>query len=257
MSDLYSGLPSSTDGSGSGSGSWISMKLRPNPKNDQSKSSFSSTKTSTNSDGTEKSTSKTFNPISNSVSQSPLMSISGDGEVANPDKIQSLEQRIAALKNKIAAKVKSAPIISTHSVPPRQLVVPNVQAVKKKSESPKEVGVATNTKKKIQVNLTRDTDMFPTYADQYDPRQPNDYSDYCERRLAKKKKERAKRDLERQLQKLDEERRRHKEEEERSGYARLNADVDIARSGGRGRGRSQTIPAWMTTTSLFYYQLRL
>ena len=229
MSDLYSGLPSTGDGPGSGvdSTAWVRPQPRPSsirrkpPTTTQKKfipqKFVSATPTPNKASSTASTTTTASTAHQSTTVKQPPPTLTNAAQVKE---LNALQQRIAAASAKLANNSKAVlrATMLTPKEPPVVVPATNVQSEK---------------------------DMFPVYSDQYDPSKPNDYVRYCERRLVQKKKERAQRDLERQIRKLAEERQRVKEEEARTGFGRLRAAVETARSGGRGLGRGQTIPAWM------------
>jgi len=87
----------------------------------------------------------------------------------------------------------------------------------------------------------------PHMTNEYKPDQPNDYATYTEERVARKKRERVTRELERQKRLAERERARLREEEmkRRPSLGSGASRPSLGRGGGGGRGKALTVPAWL------------
>jgi hypothetical protein len=242
MSDLYSDLPSASKGDGNTARPWLQRQgpvRRPGAPPAVITGGF--------------------NPLgTHAPSQSPLLAASADDD-DTARKMAVIQERIALASAKLAAATKVAGLATAAASSPTAAAAASTTGATTAATTTTTAASTTTATATATANGTTVTaaaaaaaekDMFPVLADEYDPARPNDYAEYCERRLAIKKKEAAQRDLERQLKKLEEDRKRQKEEEASSNFASLrSAAVDAAASGGRGRGKGLTVPAWMTNAS--------
>jgi len=87
--------------------------------------------------------------------------------------------------------------------------------------------------------------LLQSVSDLYDPAQPNDYTMWCEQRIAKRAEEQRQRELQRHLE--EQERMRQRLAEERQAAAK-RASSPPPGAAGRGRGVSN-LPAWMKAGS--------
>ncbi|CAM9162811.1 unnamed protein product [Chrysoparadoxa australica] len=146
---------------------------------------------------------------------------------------------------------------ATHAAPLASTISSSVKRVQKKSPA-----AAVNVHSDVEVAR----DVF-SVSDPYDPKEPNDYVEYCKERVEEAKQ--AERDRELKIVMEEQARDRAKREEERnaviekmrqaaaSGEANATAEAaaalaqhtNEAMAGGRGRGRGRgqcNLPAWMT-----------